>query len=58
MKRNYRCHNEDCPNPKNESFVLELDLVAVMDEKNLAKMYCPHCNVELIPDPSDERPAA
>ena len=43
----YYCPNRQCKIVKNNSSVLTLNLDNVMDEKNLAKMYCPHCKTEL-----------
>ncbi len=43
----YYCKNRQCKIVKKNLSVLTLNLDDVMDEKNLAKMYCPHCKTEL-----------
>ncbi len=43
----YYCQNRQCKIVKKNLSVLTLNLDDVMDEKNLAKMYCPHCKTEL-----------
>jgi hypothetical protein len=43
----YYCHNKACQKVKKDSVVLTVKLDYVMDEKNLAQMYCPHCKTEL-----------
>lgn len=49
MKIKYYCTNQDCKATPSGAPVLELDLDAVMDENNLAQMFCPYCKAELHP---------
>jgi hypothetical protein len=43
----YYCQNRQCKIVQKDSSVLTLKLDDVMDEKNIAQMYCPHCKTEL-----------
>ncbi len=43
----YYCQNKQCQNAQETPYVLTLKLDDVMDEKNMAQMYCPHCKTEL-----------
>lgn len=47
MEIRYYCQNKECQVVKKSSHVLTLNIDDVMDEKNLAQMYCPHCKTEL-----------
>ncbi|MCG8565017.1 MAG: hypothetical protein MI747_08030 [Desulfobacterales bacterium] len=50
MEIKYCCKNENCENPENEPYVKVVEVDAIMDEKNLAALYCPHCKSELVQD--------
>lgn len=47
MEIKYYCQNKKCKTVEKNSHVLTLKLDDVMDEKNLAQMFCPHCKTEL-----------
>ncbi|MCP4718978.1 MAG: hypothetical protein GY860_05930 [Desulfobacteraceae bacterium] len=47
MEISYYCQNRQCQIIQKKSYVLKLKLDDVMDEKNIAQMYCPHCKTEL-----------
>ncbi len=49
MEIKYTCINPECKPDGDDPFVLTLNLDNVMDEKNIAQMYCPHCKSELKP---------
>lgn len=50
MEIEYYCQNEKCKVARKKSYVLKLRLDDVMDEKNIAQMFCPHCKAELKTD--------
>ncbi len=43
----YKCENRDCSYPGDKDYELILSLEGIMDEHNLADIFCPHCMVEL-----------
>ncbi len=47
MDIKYYCQNSQCKTVQKKTYVLKLNLDDVMDEKNIAQMYCPHCKTEL-----------
>ncbi len=47
MDIKYYCNNFKCQEALKKPYVLTLKLETVMDEKNIAKMFCPHCRSEL-----------
>jgi hypothetical protein len=42
MKLEFICTNDNC-RQNTRPFVYEMDCEAVMDERNLASVFCPHC---------------
>ena len=53
MEIKFRCENENCPSPESESYVKVLEVDAIMDEKNMATLYCPYCKKALVKDSKD-----
>ena len=50
------CKNKNCNFSGTEDYVVCLPSEAVMDENNIATVFCPHCNRELCkPAKSSER---
>jgi len=47
MDIKYYCQNSQCKTAQKKTYVLKLNLDDVMDEKNIAQMYCPYCKTEL-----------
>ena len=47
MEIKYYCNNCKCQETLKTAYVLTLKLESVMDEKNIAQMFCPHCRSEL-----------
>jgi hypothetical protein len=47
MEMKYYCQNNQCMTDQKEAYVLTLKLDDVMDEKNIAQMFCPHCKTQL-----------
>lgn len=47
MDIKYYCRNKKCDNLQKKPYILKLDKELVMDEKNIAQMFCPHCKTEL-----------
>ena len=48
MKRKleFTCTNDNCRQDA-RPFVFEMDSEAVMDERNLASVFCPHCQLPM-----------
>ena len=46
MDKRFVCRNENCPS-HDDKFCLEIPEEILMDENNLADMYCPHCQTRL-----------
>lgn len=47
MEIKYYCDNCQCHEVLKNPYVLTLKLETIMDEKNIAQMFCPHCKSEL-----------
>jgi len=47
MEITYICENKSCTHVDKEPFSMKLKMDAVMDEKNIADMFCPHCKRSL-----------
>lgn len=47
MKIEYYCDNYKCQKVLKKSYDYRLKIEKVMDEKNIAQMFCPHCGSEL-----------
>ncbi len=43
MELTYICENKSCTHVDTEPFSMKLKMDAVMDEKNIADIFCPHC---------------
>lgn len=48
MKERYCCTNPDCAKKDETGIVMTLDDESIMDEKNLAQMFCPRCKSRLV----------
>ena len=48
MDLEFVCHNDGC-REKDGPYVYRMSIEAVMDEKNLADVFCPRCNRRLKP---------
>ncbi|MCG8643558.1 MAG: hypothetical protein MI862_27775 [Desulfobacterales bacterium] len=50
MEIKYYCRNDKCRRAiVKEPYVYTLRVEKIMDEKNIAHMFCPHCKAELNP---------
>jgi hypothetical protein len=47
MEVKYCCTNPDCKNEDNSAVVKALEQESIMDDKNLAQMFCPKCKSRL-----------
>lgn len=47
MELRFFCKNEKCTYSEPEPFEIKLNMDAVMDEKNIADLFCPHCEEPL-----------
>lgn len=47
MEIKYYCDNDNCHEELKKPYVFTLKLDTVMDENNIAQMFCPHCKSEL-----------
>ena len=47
MKIKFVCTNKRCPKSKENGDRIDLPVELVMDDKNIAVMYCPECKREL-----------
>ena len=50
MEIKFRCENENCQSPEAQPYVKILEVDAIMDEKNMATLYCPYCKQALVKD--------
>ena len=48
MEKKYCCTNPDCCGKDKEKFKMTLTLEGIMDEQNVAQMFCPHCKEPLV----------
>jgi hypothetical protein len=48
MKIKFKCTNSSCCNSNTKEHQLVLPVEVVMDEKNMAVMFCPKCKRKLI----------
>ena len=49
MEQTYRCINENCSFPGRNPFEMALNKELVMDDRNMAVVFCPFCKKEMIP---------
>lgn len=54
MEKKYYCPNPGCKGEDGDRYIKSMSMEIIMDEKNLAQMYCPHCKGHLLP--LDEAP--
>ena len=47
MEIKYFCENKKCKIGDQKPFVKVLEMDAIMDEKNVADLFCPHCKQPL-----------
>ena len=47
MEKTYCCTNKECSSGDKDEFVMVLDQESIMDEQNLAQMFCPRCKSRL-----------
>jgi len=50
MKLKYKCTNSQCRRKSKDQHRLDLPAEMVMDEQNVAVMYCPKCKSKLMQD--------
>ncbi len=48
MEKKYCCSNPECKNDENQGYVKVLNQESVMDEQNIAQMFCPRCKSRLV----------
>lgn len=48
MKEKFCCTNPHCHKEDKSGIVITLDQESIMDEKNLAQMFCPRCKSRLV----------
>ena len=48
MKEKFCCTNPKCAKDDKTGIVMTLDDESIMDEKNLAQMFCPRCKSRLV----------
>ena len=47
MEQQYKCTNTSCCEENGKEYELLIPDESIMDEKNVAVMYCPQCQCEL-----------
>ncbi len=47
MQVKYKCENKMCGYRKERAYELIVSTESIMDEKNIATFFCPHCNGKL-----------
>lgn len=47
MKKKYCCTNPECVKDEQTNVAIALDQESVMDEQNVAQMFCPKCKSRL-----------
>lgn len=47
MEIKYYCNDCKCREIREKAYVYTLKIEQIMDEKNIAQMFCPHCGKEL-----------
>ena len=50
MEFSYTCRNQNCCFPGKNNFKMTIDQETVMDERNIATVFCPFCKNEMEPD--------
>ena len=49
MEFHYTCRNSNCCYPGKDEFKMTIDEQAVMDDNNMATVFCPFCKKEMTP---------
>lgn len=57
MEKEFYCPNPQCTDKEEGTYVKVLNQESVMDEQNLAQMFCPRCKTRLETS-NEETPAA
>jgi hypothetical protein len=47
MQVKYKCENKMCDYHKERAYELIVSSESIMDEKNIATLFCPHCATKL-----------
>ena len=47
MQVKYICENKTCSYRKKKAYELVVSTESIMDEKNIATFFCPHCSQKL-----------
>lgn len=47
MNIKYMCENKECHSASDRAYELFLQSESIMDEKNIATLFCPRCNTKL-----------
>lgn len=58
MKEKFCCTNPECDKEDKEGIVMTLDQESIMDEKNMAQMFCPICKSRLVRCEEDSQAAS
>lgn len=45
----FTCQNQNCSFPGKDKFKMTIDEESVMDDKNIATVFCPFCKKEMTP---------
>ncbi|WDP91697.1 MAG: hypothetical protein HUN04_19110 [Desulfobacter sp.] len=56
MEKKYVCTNPQCGDNEKDAYVKVVNQESVMDEQNMAQMFCPKCKSRL-ESPKEETPA-
>ncbi len=57
MELLFTCLNHNCSYPGKNNFEMTIDEETVMDNKNMATIFCPFCKKEMEPAASDRQPS-
>lgn len=57
MEKKFCCNNPECTEDEKDTYVIVLSQESVMDEQNLAQMFCPRCKSRLVSCEDISRPA-
>ena len=58
MNVKYICKNKGCRDSAGRTYELSVPAESIMDDKNIATFFCPHCNEKLECEGKGCRPAA
>jgi len=48
MHTQFCCESENCRSTHGKAYQIAIQSEAIMDDHNLASMFCPHCNTPLV----------